>query len=125
MVVAVAAAIGVVFGLLQLGRIAQENANQGNIARAELMLEIDERFEGSEMRHSRLAIRTLRNHCEKKARTVLRAGANDEEVMERSATLFQRKFQGSTKDSRQPIILRQTVSWSTSRPIVTGRTILP
>lgn len=87
-VVAATAVFGVLFGLAQLGRIARANISQENIARAELMLEIDAMFEGPDMTQSRLAIRTLRNYCEKQARAFLRSGANDQEVLERSATLF-------------------------------------
>lgn len=88
LIVAIAAVIGVAVGLVQLARIARSNANQVNIARAELMLAIDKRFESSAMWESRLASRTLLNHCERKARTLLRAGATDEEVMRDAALLF-------------------------------------
>lgn len=86
-IVAVTALFGVVFGLVQLRRIALANSNQVDIARAELMLEIDGRYEHEDMRVSRTAIRTLRNHCEQKA-LLVRPGASHQEMATNSAKFF-------------------------------------
>jgi hypothetical protein len=78
-------AVGVAW--VQLRKVSQSSQRQANVARADLMLKIDQIFEGKDMFESRLAIRTLLNQCEKVAQSE-RLGANDREVLDRSAQLF-------------------------------------
>lgn len=94
-IVAITAIIASAMALVQLRRIIDANAiqakahqDQVSIARAELILEIDARFESAEMQESRLAIRTLRHHCERKARETRRRGAHDGDVATATAMSF-------------------------------------
>lgn len=93
LIVAAAAIAGLIFGLIQLLRIADANRNQVDIARAELLLEIDARYEAPEMRASRLAIRSLRNYCDDRAR-MDRPGASDIDVAARSDILMSEELTG-------------------------------
>jgi hypothetical protein len=72
---------------IELRKVGLANAGQEAVARADLMLKIDQIFEGGEMAASRLAVRTLRNQCEFLAKEE-RPGANNKEVLIRSAVLF-------------------------------------
>jgi hypothetical protein len=84
---AAAAFLAVYVAWVQLKKVADANRQQANVARADLMLKIDQIFEGLEMAESRLAVRTLRNQCEAIAKAE-RLGANDREIIDRSAELF-------------------------------------
>lgn len=86
-VIAATAVLGTFFAVKQLQTVAKSSGDQVNVARANLMLEIDERFESTEMLESRLAIRTLRNHCEKAARTN-QPNADDHQLFDESCKLF-------------------------------------
>jgi hypothetical protein len=84
---ATAACVAVGVAWFQLRKVSESARRQANVVRADLMLKIDQIFEGKEMFESRLAIRTLRNQCEEVAKGE-RAGANDREVLDRSAQIF-------------------------------------
>ncbi len=70
----------------QLTAIA--NNSQVQIARASLILEIDQMFESAEMVESRIAIRALRNRADREAKEALRSGANNNEVAQKASELF-------------------------------------
>lgn len=72
---------------LQLKHIASASREQADVARADLMLKIDQIYEGPDMAESRIAVQTLRNQCEAVVKKE-RPGAADSEVFARSATLF-------------------------------------
>lgn len=90
-VVAITALVGVAFGVVQLLRITQANRAQVGIARAELMLEIDDRFESEHMLHSRIKIQTLRNYSERKARNDHPNVANAE-MLKRASEIFSKEI---------------------------------
>ena len=100
-IVAITAVFGTVAAVLQLRRVAQANAGQVNIARAELMLEIDGRFESEHMLESRLAIQTLRNHCERRARQE-RPDIDGRGMFNRAAELFSEEMTKLHKQLRTP-----------------------
>ena len=67
-IVALATTTAAIVAWVQLRRVVEASRQQANVARAELILKIDQIFEGAEMAQSRLAVRTLRNQCEAVAR---------------------------------------------------------
>lgn len=93
-VVAATAVAGVFLGLQQLRKLAASGNDQVDIARAQMMLEIDARFESLDMQESRLLIRNLRNFCDEAARKELRAGASDEDLVNVAARIFSEKMTG-------------------------------
>jgi hypothetical protein len=86
--VVLTAAAGVWFGREQLIRVAEESRRQGDVARADLMLQIDQIFEGAEVGQSRLEIRTLRNECEAEIKAKPGANMTVSEVISASGPLF-------------------------------------
>lgn len=86
-IAAVASCFAVFVAWFQLRKVSESARRQANVVRADLMLKIDQIFEGKEMAESRLAIRTLRNQCEMKAKSE-RKGANNKDVADRSAKHF-------------------------------------
>lgn len=87
-IVALTAILGAIFAIQQIRRVAEANKTQVSVARAELILDIDGRFESIDMVESRLAIRTLRNHCETVARRSSQFASNDEQLTVEIARLF-------------------------------------
>ena len=91
-VVAAGAAVGTLaVAYVQLRRVVEANQSQADVARADLMLKIDQIFESPDMVQSRISIRTMRNECEVAAQRE-RLGASDDEVFKRSARLFSERL---------------------------------
>lgn len=86
-VIASTAVLAVWFGREQLKRVVEESARQADVARADLMLQIDQIFEGAEIGKSRMAIRILQNECDMTA-TSEAHDSEDDVVIGTSATLF-------------------------------------
>jgi hypothetical protein len=97
-IVAIAAAVALWIARGQLAAMLKAERQgaaalqqQANVARAELMLQIDQIFEGPELAESRLAIRTLRNQCEAVAKREL-PGRDRQTILARSAEIFSRQL---------------------------------
>lgn len=100
----VATAVAAVwFGREQLKKVVQESKRQADVARAELMLQIDQIFEGAEIGASRMAIRTLRNECEAEA-----TASDDPEaridLLRCSARIFSRRVSKLHEIYKRPVI---------------------
>ena len=122
-IVAATAAFGAGFAIRQLDALKKAEQQsalateqsaiaidaQVQIARATLILEIDERFESAEMLESRIAIRALRNRAVREAEAALRDGANLGEISDKTNELFSgyvtklwREFR--TADAKEPAL---------------------